>query len=479
MPITLATRSPGCTPAAGSSFLMRCKAAAAALLLAGAGGAASAAVSQAAIQPAASGAHFLDRSAQISIAGYTDREFWISGLAKTYRASSSLGSDGKWNAYVYSSSTPYQTVMLVRRPSDPAKFNGMVIVEWLNVSSGYILDVDWAMSKEEFLRQGYAYVGLTNQKVGMNGLKEKNPTRYGAGNLPNDDISYDILSQAAKAVRDQSNVLLGGLTPRKVFATGHSQSAIRLVTYVNAIHRLDRVFDGFVIHGRGNSGAKLSSGDLRGTPSSTVIRNDLSEPVFQIQTEMDVNSQSDTSKAIDTNMIRYWETAGASHSDQYMLEGIYAVSTRPPASCEKPANSMPFYRVQNAAYSHLVRWATTGTPPPLAPRIKRSLFGRIQRDSNGNALGGLRLPEIDVPFATYGIDNSTTGSTEFLDLFACVTSGSTEMFSTLKLLGLYPTRTDYFNKYKAAADAALAKGFLLPADHARALEAARNAAIPR
>jgi hypothetical protein len=445
------------------------------LLCAGLHGA-RAQVAQAAIQPAPAG-HFLDRGAQLTALGYTDQEFWISGLAKTYRAASTLRSDGKWSATVTSSSTPYQTVMLVRRPADPARFNGMVIVEWLNVSSGYILDVDWAMGKEEFLRAGYAYVGLTNQRVGMNGLKEKNPSRYAAGNLPNDDISYDILSQAARAVREQNGVLLNGMVPTKVFATGHSQSAIRLVTYVNAIHPRDRVIDGFMIHGRGNSGAKLSSGDYRGVPSSTVIRNDLQEPVFQLQSEMDVDAQPDTSRAVDTAKIRYWEVAGSSHSDQYMLEGIYAVSTREPASCEKPANSMPFYRVQNAAYSHLVRWATVGTPPPIGPRIQRSsLLRRIQRDAHGNALGGVRLPEIDVPVATYGIDNSTTGSTEFLDLFACITSGSTEPFDAAKRARLYPTADDYLRQYIAAADRALAAGFLLPADHARAVAAAREAA---
>ena len=141
---------------------------------------------------------------------------------------------------------------------------------------------------------------------------------------------------------------------------------------------------------------------------------------------------------------------------------------------------MPFYRVQNAVYSHLVRWATTGVAPPVAPRITRSaLLRRIQRDSNGNALGGLRLPEIDVPFAKYGIDNSTDGSLEFLDLFACVTSGSTEMFSASKLNSLYSSRTDYYNKYKAAADRALAAGYILPADHAKALQQAAVAPIPR
>ncbi|MGY4827783.1 alpha/beta hydrolase domain-containing protein [Sphaerotilaceae bacterium SBD11-9] len=451
---------------------------AAALLMAAS--AASAAVPQAAIQPATTGGHFLDRSAQISASGYTDREFWISGLARTYRASSTLRSDGKWSAHVYSSSTPYNTPMLVRRPADPSKFNGIVIIEWLNVSSGYVLDIDWIMAKEEFLRQGYAYVGLTNQKAGLDGSKEKNPTRYNAGNLPNDDISYDVLSQAAKAVRDQYQVVLGGLVPNKIFATGHSQSALRLTTYVNAIHPLEKVIDGFVIHGRGNSGTKIASGDLRGTPSSTVIRNDLQQPVFQLQSEMDVNSQSDTSKATDSAKIRYWEVAGSSHSDQTMLEGVYSVSTRPPASCEKPANRMPFHRAQKAVYSHLVKWATVGTLPPTAPRITRSvLLGRIQRDSYGNALGGLRLPEIDVPIATYGIDNSTTGSLEFLDLFACTTSGSNDPFTATRLGSLYPTHADYYAKYKAAADKALAAGYLLPADYATALQEANAAPIPR
>lgn len=461
------------------TFIHRAQRALAAALLAAGAATSFAAVPQAAIQPAPVGGHFLDRSAALNPQGYTDREFWISGLARTYRASSTLRSDGKWSAYVYSSSTPYNTPLLVRRPSDPAKFNGIVILEWLNVSSGYVLDIDWANSREEFIRQGYAYVGLTNQKTGLEGSKEKNPSRYAQGNLPNDDISYDILSQTAKAIRDQYGVLLGGLVPNKIFATGHSQSAIRLVTYVNAIQPLERVIDGFVIHGRGDSGFKLSSGDFRGTPSSTVIRADASHPVFQLQAEMDVNSQSETSKAVDGPKVRYWEVAGSTHTDEYMLASLQEVSTRPRVVCDKPANRMPFYRVQNAVYSHLVRWSINGVLPPTAPRITRStLLGRIQRDTYGNALGGLRLPEIDVPIATYGLDNSTSSS-EFLDRFACTTCGSTTAFTATRLGSLYSSRDDYYNKYKAAADRALQAGYLLPADHAKALAEARIAPIPR
>lgn len=457
---------------------------AAAVLLAASAFSAAAAIPQAAVTPAAPGVHFADRNFQIAQRGYVDQEFWISGLARTYKATGTLRSDGKWGATVATSNTPYQTTMIVRRPTDPSKFNGIVIVEWLNVSSGYLIDVDWAMSREQFLREGYAYVGIANQKTGLEGSKKANPTRYAQGQLPNDDISYDILSQTAKAVRDQSGLILGGLQPSKVFATGHSQSAIRLVTYVNAIQPLERAFDGYVIHGRGNTGFKIASGDRYDVPSSAAIRADSTVPVFQIQSEMDVDSQSDTSKAVDSAKIRYWEVAGASHADKYLLDEVYAVSMRDtgqqPAACSKPASTMPFYRAQNAVYSHLVKWVNQGVLPPTAPRIKRSaLLGRIQRDTHGNALGGLRLPEIDVPVAKYGISNSTTGSLDFLDLFACITSGSTEAFSASKLQSLYPTRTVYFDKYKAAADAALAAGYLLKADYDVAIEQARNAPIPR
>ena len=37
----------------------------------------------------------------------------------------------------------YKSRMIVRRPIDPKRFNGTVIVEWMNASSGNDLDVDF------------------------------------------------------------------------------------------------------------------------------------------------------------------------------------------------------------------------------------------------------------------------------------------------------------------------------------------------
>lgn len=415
--------------------------------------------------------------------GFTEREFIISGLARKFKGAGTLGSDGKWTASVVSSNTPYNTMMIVRRPTDPAKFNGIVIVEWLNVSTGYPLDVDWGMAHEAILREGYAYVGVNVQKVGIQGVQKLSAygSRYAAGSIPDDDISYDILSQTGQALRDQSALILGGLQPQKLIASGHSQSAMRMMTYTNAIQPLDKVFDGILVHGRLNTGSKLASSD--NMPSLAAVRSDTNVPVFLLQSEMDVALSAGTSKQIDTDRIRHWEVAGSAHADQYLLDSIGEVSTREvawtPPECGSPYNAMPFYMAQIAAYDHLKNWMLNGTVPPVAPRMQRDWLGSIKKDANGNAIGGLRLPEIDAPIAKYGHANFTTGSLAFLDLFACVAGGNTSYFTASKLKSLYPTHADYVSKYKAAADAALAKGYIRPADYLNALKRAQAASVPQ
>src|SRR5258708_12718924 len=94
--------------------------------------------------------------------------------------------------------------MIVRAPIDPREFNGTVIVEWLNVSAGRDIDVDWDYGYNELLNAGFAYVGVTAQVVGINGLTTWDPARYGSLSIPSDDFSYDIFSQAGKALLSSS-----------------------------------------------------------------------------------------------------------------------------------------------------------------------------------------------------------------------------------------------------------------------------------
>src|SRR3954452_5860094 len=64
--------------------------------------------------------------------GYVQHEYAASGTATSYRAQGELSRDGRWT-FVTDDSAPYRTRIIVRRPRDPTRFSGSVVVEWLNV----------------------------------------------------------------------------------------------------------------------------------------------------------------------------------------------------------------------------------------------------------------------------------------------------------------------------------------------------------
>ena len=83
--------------------------------------------------------------------GFATEEFFISGTASSYKLSGLPTPDGRWNA-MPARSAPYATRIVVVRPTDPRKFNGTVVVEWLNVSAGGDGAADWIAVHREVLR---------------------------------------------------------------------------------------------------------------------------------------------------------------------------------------------------------------------------------------------------------------------------------------------------------------------------------------
>src|SRR5579862_5147013 len=100
--------------------------------------------------------------------GFSTEEFFVSGTATSYKVDGAPTADGKWTA-VPVGTAPFATRIVVVRPVDPKKFNGTVLVEWLNVTGGTDAGPDWNMAHREILRSGYAYVGVSAQKVGIDG----------------------------------------------------------------------------------------------------------------------------------------------------------------------------------------------------------------------------------------------------------------------------------------------------------------------
>ncbi len=406
---------------------------------------------------AAHGYPFLATDVDLAAAGYVEQEFFVTGAATRY------ATRGTETATVTSTGHPYRTRIVVRRPASAKKFNGVVIAEWNNVSNQWDQEVDWFQSHEHLIQQGYAWVGVSAQRAGLHsatGLKEWSPTRYGtldvtAGGTINDDsLSYDIFSQAVKAVRSPAGSKpLGALpAPQYVIATGHSQSANRLANYYNAIQPLSNILDAVVLHGGGG-----------------VLRTDLATPVFRINSEGDVSGGILPAAAraqADSPVLRAWEVAGASHGDWKLITDYGPLRKRDigsypggypgePQTCALPSLShVPQHMVQNAVYDHTVRWVAYGEQPPSAPKIQmtNTTPATIARDSLGLALGGIRLAQHEAPLRINSGSNSGPGF--------CFLDGSSLPLTDEQLAALYPTVQSYVDKAVAATIANVQAGYL-------------------
>jgi hypothetical protein len=417
------------------------------------------------------GGPFCAPAFDVSSFGYVVEEFFLEGSAHAYefKADASQTEDGLWSTQRREVASPFLTRLLVVRPENAEDFNGTVIVHWQNVTAGYELG---SVTEGEFLR-GYAWVGVSAQKIGIDGfpvpdaagLKQWDAERYGSLNHPGDAYSYDIFTQAGRAIgpdRPTSGIdPMGGLPVKRLVAAGASQSAGRLRTYINGVHPIEGVFHGFIPYIDFGSTIPFASdfGErVRGSRRSTLIRADLDVPVIV------VNSETETLAYIgarqpDTSTFRFWEVAGTSHVS--VIRG----EERP--DLESP-NWLSFQPVYTASIRHMHHWLKDGTEPPKMPLIAIDEKS-IARDEHGNALGGIRLPDFVVATATHGgMGKRVEGGSRFAFLY-----GTASDFSDEQLAELYPTREAYLKKYEEALNQSIVKGMVLPEDAAALREAAK------
>jgi hypothetical protein len=387
--------------------------------------------------------------------GYVEEEFFLSGEVTRYAA------NGATDATVISTGHDYTTRIVVRRPVEPADFNGTVIAEWYNVSNQWDQEVDWFQTHEHLVREDYAWVGVSAQRAGVHsatGLRAWSPDRYGSldltdgGTVTDDTLSWDVFSQAVQAVRSPTGVApLGPLDAERVIATGHSQSAFRLWSYVNSVDPLAGVVDAVVLHGGGPP-----------------IRLDLDTPVFKLNSETDIaiNLIGAAQRQPDSDTLRTWEVAGASHGDWKLITDygrlrIRDIGTAPggypgtPQTCDLPSGSrIPQHMVQSTVYDHVVDWVADGTPPPSAPPITLTddTPPTVARDDLGLGLGGIRLAQQEAPVRINSGLNSGPGF--------CFLDGSSVPVDDATLALWYPDEETYVDQVVSATADAAAAGHL-------------------
>jgi Alpha/beta hydrolase domain len=437
----------------------------------------------------------------IASVGYVAEEFFISGTASSYSSAAKLSPDGRWSV-TPSGAADFTTRIVSLTPADRARFNGTVLVEWLNVSGGIDAPAVWMMAHREMLRAGYGYVAVSAQRVGVEGgvsmmgidmsLKSQNLERYSSLHHPGDAYSYDIFSQAGRLVRDgQRDDILRGLRAEHIIALGESQSALFLTTYINAVDPLAQVYDGFLVHSRFGPAAPLDGGSIfdaleSNTSQAVAFRPDLRVPLVTIITETDLfggpREGYYSARQPENQRLRVWEIAGTAHADNYTIQ-VAPIDTGSAALTDIVAAYAPtnmlmgqqldhcinfapqHHYVLQAALSQLCDWVRTDRPAPSAVPIELSDAQPIL-DTNGLAQGGVRTPWVDVPIARTsgaGSEESTMSS-----IF-----GSGELFDAATLGRLYPGgAADYLERFTVSLDSAVQSGFILAADREEILQLA-------
>ena len=410
--------------------------------------------------------------------GYVEEEYFFSGTANVYNTPPLT------TATIVSSGHPYESRLIVRRPTSPEKFNGTVLVEWANVSSGFCNDRMFQLSQDHLLRAGYAYVGVCAQRVGVHGkvgLLKWSPHRYAGldlsdhGTILDDELSGDIFSQAAQAIRSPvgADIMGGLLTVSRIIAIGESQSQGYLVIYHNSIHPLANVFDDYVLY--------LSAGLGLGGK----LRTDLSVKVFKVDSESDLLILGEVAaRQPDSDHLRTYEVAGASHVAFAGFDLTQMLRKRdglplltPPELCtiQQALSHVPAFHVLNAVYDHLSRWVTDGTPPPTAPLVDVVSVGpqgvALNRTPLGLATGGIQLSQQAVPTAVENGINSGPG--------LCFLFGSHTPFNAATLARLYPSHGAYVSAVSRVSHDNVEAGYILQEDAQTDLVDAAHSSVGR
>ncbi len=413
---------------------------------------------------------------------YVAEEYFLSGNSAVYRPVSmadapDVGSRHtaldlgrrEFSLDVLSASEAFTTRLIVYRPRDPRRFSGTAIVETLHPNGGGT-SLAWGALHAFFAAHGDAYVGVQHPLT-FAGLKAADPLRYGDLAAASPTQLWGMLTQTGAVLKTGgAGGPLAGLDVKRLVMTGYSFTGVATATYANYHHadaRLDGrpIFDGYV------------------PMADAQYVRPLDVPVMRINTQSDFNGFDGLqNRRQDDPRYRHYEIAGAAH----VAEPPPTSGATPPTPGRIPtpegqphfsveqcqpefpagshANDFPLYLVQSALFSTMHHWLESGRPPPPSAYIQTHEDGTTRTDSWGNAMGGVRYPQVALPIARYGV-----GSTD-----RCVLFGYTVPFDAARCRSLYGDHAAYVDRLRALTRRLVAQRLLLP-DGAQLLVAAAHA----
>ena len=397
-------------------------------------------------------------------------------------------------------------------------------------------------TRGSLMRQGYTYMALQPNKAPLEHFGPQPPEGYNRHRLVYGFIEepadqFKVKQEAARWLRDPSN-FEGDAAPRAepaandyVVATGFSASGDPILQFENEFEG-GRFYDGFVWTDSGvqchfpsedwpyiervpcpfvelfpwqTGDAKvitfLAEGNMVEFPAQVMRDPREGDPAFPFEAFGMPEPEGEPNPNY-----RYWEIPGTAHLPP-------AVINTSPWGAESPLRTS-FAPIARATFHHMERWLKEDEPPPptvhlegdevdleafppphIPTHVEEGIVEAmeplglllIDRDADGYALGGVRLP-----FMPRKLDDGTVIGApvgryvgfvpEYMEQepenYSAAISGTFEPFSDEELAERYPTRQDYLERYEAALDAVIAEGYVLEEDRDRLLARAGEVAIP-
>jgi len=450
---------------------------------------------------------------------YVEEEFFVSGTATLYNYANNPPLSP--SDVVGIDDLPYQTRIMVRRPVNPKKANGTVVIEWWNSTAGFDTAPAWDTSAEYFANEGVTYVGVTNSATSIGfmvsgcsafGGPPTCGTRYSTLSIPENGLAYDIVNQLTNLLKsdDPDNPLPPAYRPDIVLHAGESQQAGSVVTFASGFHE-PGLSDGYFVQSGFNSrpinfGSACGQAGSDAFPDCTprlqypasLVSTDLPVPVYQTVTQTDFEGLGFRvfGRQPDTPTYRYYEITGGSHTTVHIGIELIPEGGLFPGSpailltdlCEEELNTLadgPVFGayVLNALWERMQEQVRDGDEPPAGVLMDTTAGFQLARDANGNVLGGVRLPSITAPTATYvstaSVEPTLPPALAGFGALVCRLSGAVEPFDEATLDDLYRSHGIYVKAVVSGARALKRQGLLLQQDAIKIKKAASRSDIGR
>src|SRR5215813_539709 len=301
--------------------------------------------------------------------GYVTKEYFVSGTAN---------------------GQPYKTRIVVRKPSDNAKFSGLVLAESMHPSGN-----PWMFHFTHRYSMTEGHIGLEILTTTPQGFAEANRDRYKDLAIANGQTN-EILAQVGALMKSsRPDNPLAGLRVRKMILAGSSASAAVVVNFLptsvaQRLADMKPIYDGFMPTSNGSALRKVDVPMLQ-VPTMREVFQGLGP------TRVDGDAPGD--------QFRIYEFAGMAHIDSRDAAAYY------PDPCKLPISRFPLAAYMSVALYHLWQWIDKGTVPPRADRIYMDYNtdgdgSLMALDEFGNVKGGIRNPYVDVPTKKIGVPNS-------------------------------------------------------------------------